>query len=83
MICLVAPVEMAIIDRLEDDSARVELASMELVDFRIERLPVGVKEGQVLCYCASTRWGRPTGLRKCPESMGQVFTEERRTLWSW
>ena len=83
MICLVAPVEMAIVDRVEDESARVEFASMELVDFHIGRLPVGVKEGEVLCYCASNRWVRPTGLRRCPESMDQVFTEERRTLWSW
>ena len=82
MICIDQPVQVAVVDRIEGDWARVELASQDVVDVYLWRLPVGVGEGALVCHCSSERWDEPVGFRGCPKNLDPVFTEKRRAQWS-
>ena len=51
MICIDVPVEVAVVDRIEAEWARLELPSMQVVDVPRARLPVDILEGSDVCYC--------------------------------
>ena len=82
MICIDVPVEVAVVDLIEGEWARVEVTPHRLVDVPIYRLPAGTSEGQEVCYCRPVRSAAPILFRSCPDWFSPVFSNERRALWS-
>ena len=82
MICMDAPGEAAVVDRVEADWARVEVSSSLLLDVPRERLPAEVREGHRVCYCKRDTSALPWLFRRCPPVLNPVFSNERRAQWS-
>jgi len=81
MICISEPVEVAIVDRIEEAWAVVELARDQVVEIERSRLPAGTQEGGIVCYCPPREGLLPRGFRACPSTLGLEFNQERRSLW--
>jgi hypothetical protein len=81
MMCLDAPVQVAVVDRIEHPWAEVELAVDRFVQVEITRLPAGVREGALVCYCLRPRAFKPVGFQDCPSEAKLDFNQERRSLW--
>jgi len=61
--------EVAIVDFVEETWASVEISSDLVVDVQLNRLPVGVQEGDVVCFrSVKTDWV-PNSFRLCPEDL--------------
>ena len=59
--------EVAIVDFVEDAWASVELSSDLVVEVQLNRLPVGVQEGDTVCFRSHKSSWEPTSFRLCPE----------------
>lgn len=81
MMCWGAPVQVAVVDRIENHWAEIELALDRFVQVEITRLPVGVREGELVCYCPRPREVKPMGFQACPSGTELDFNQERRSPW--
>ena len=81
MMCLGAPVQVAVVDRIEHPWAEVELAVDRFVQVEITRLPTGAQEGALVCYCLPPRESKPIGFQGCPGGVKLDFNQERRSRW--
>ncbi len=61
--------EVAIVDQVEDAWASVELSSEVLVEVQLDRLPVGAREGDTVCFRRLKSGWEPTSFRLCPEDL--------------
>ena len=79
MICLPAPVEVAIVDQIEASWALVELSVGTFVEVQTSRLPVGVKEGDEICFCRRPNRNEVWAFQSCrgrkesPKNEGRYF----------
>jgi hypothetical protein len=80
MFCLGVPIQVAVVDRIEEDWALVELAQSRVVEVELSRLPVGAREGSSVCYCP-LEGQEPRGFRTCPVEAGLNFNPKRRSQW--
>ena len=81
MMCIDGPVQIAVVDRVEEGWAAVELSSGGWVDVPLSRLPAETAEGREVCYCPPRASSSPRVFRRCPPSLVPVFSNQRRTLW--
>jgi transcription elongation factor len=81
MMCLGAPAQVAVVDRIESPWAEVELDLDRFVTVEITRLPVGAKEGELVCYCWRPTGVKPLGFQSCPSGTELNFNQERRSRW--
>jgi len=65
MICLSAPVGVAVVDRIENNWAVVELSVGRLVEVQASRLPVGVQEADEVCFCSRPKGETPWAFQVC------------------
>ena len=73
MICFPAPVEVAVVDRIESHWALVELGVGRFVEVQTSRLPLGAKEGDEVCFCSRPGRNQPWIFEGC-SSKTQSFT---------
>ena len=81
MICLGGAVEVAIVDRIEEAWAVVELARDQVVEIEVSRLPQSTQEGGMVCYCPPREGLLPRSFRVCPPRTGFDLNQQRRSLW--
>ena len=81
VICLSAPTLVAVVDRVEDPWAELELVEGRFLQVPLVRLPVGAQEGSRLCYCEPPQGREPFGFQSCPDDLVFDFKQERRSLW--
>jgi len=58
--------EVAIVDLVEEAWASVEISSDVVVEVQLNRLPVGTREGDAVCFRPPTSGWVPTSFRLCP-----------------
>jgi hypothetical protein len=81
VICLSVPMQVAVVDRVEESWAEMELADDRFLQVPLVRLPVGAHEGSLFCYCEPPKGRNAVGFQGCPAGFVFEFKQERRSLW--
>ena len=61
--------EVAIVDLVEEAWASVEISSDVVVEVQLDRLPVGAREGDAVCFRPLPSGWWATSFRLCPEDL--------------